>query len=89
MIIIKKKTFVHHSCSFVMHLFFRTALHLACSQGNEDIIKFLLTNNAKTNLCDNTGRTPLMKVLFGTSGKHWKGSLFILNFNSEPFITSS
>lgn len=67
-----------------MHLFFRTALHLACSQGNEDIVKFLLTNNAKTNLCDNAGRTPLMKVLFGTSGKHnniWKGSLFILNIN--------
>ncbi|XP_027038331.1 trichohyalin-like [Pocillopora damicornis] len=41
----------------------RTALHLACSQGKEDIVKFLLANNAKTNLCDNYGRTPLMKVV--------------------------
>lgn len=41
---------------------FRTALHLACAQGKEDIVKFLLANNAKTNLCDNYGRTPLMKV---------------------------
>ena len=43
-------------------LFFRTAIHLACAQGKEDIVKFLLANNAKTNLCDNDGRTPLMKV---------------------------
>ena len=43
-------------------MFFRTALHLACAQGKEDIVKFLLANNAKTNLCDNHGRTPLMKV---------------------------
>ena len=42
--------------------FFRTALHLACAQGKEDIVKLLLENNAKTNLCDNYGRTPLMKV---------------------------
>ena len=64
-----------------MHLFFRTALHLACSQGNEEVVKFLLSNNAKTNLCDNYGRTPLMKVRYGTSGKHWKGSVCILKIN--------
>ena len=40
----------------------RTALHLACALGRDDIVKFLLANNAKTNLCDNYGRTPLMKV---------------------------
>ena len=41
---------------------FRTALHLACAQGNEEIIRFLLASKAKTTLCDNAGRTPLMKV---------------------------
>ena len=48
--------------SLIFFFFFRTALHLACAQGKEDIVKFLLENNAKTNLCDNYGRTPLMKV---------------------------
>ena len=47
---------------FDIFFFFRTALHLACAQGKEDIVKLLLENNAKTNLCDNYGRTPLMKV---------------------------
>ena len=41
---------------------YRTALHLACVNGSEEMIRLLLTNSAKTNLCDNYGRTPLMKV---------------------------
>jgi ankyrin repeat protein len=42
--------------------FFRTPLHLAAATGNDEITKFLLANKAKTNLCDNDGRTALMKV---------------------------
>lgn len=40
----------------------RTPLHLAAASGNDEITKFLLANKAKTNLCDNEGRTALMKV---------------------------
>lgn len=42
----------------------RTALHLAAATGNDEITKFLLVNKAKTNLCDNDGRTALMKVSY-------------------------
>jgi hypothetical protein len=41
---------------------YRTPLHLAAATGNDEITKFLLVNKAKTNLCDNDGRTALMKV---------------------------
>ena len=40
----------------------RTPLHLACACGLDEVAQFLLANKAKTSLCDNDGRTPLMKV---------------------------
>lgn len=57
-------------CVYVSCFICRTALHLACAQGKEDIVKFLLANNAKSNLCDNLGRTPLMKVLLPLQCDH-------------------
>ncbi|KAJ8879468.1 hypothetical protein PR048_020076 [Dryococelus australis] len=41
----------------------RTPLHLAASQGHGNVVWFLIANNANMNICDNEGKTPLLKVL--------------------------
>ena len=40
----------------------RTALHVACSHGNEDVIKFLLDNGAKVENQDKFRRTSIIEV---------------------------
>ena len=50
------------SCKFF--IIFRTALHLACSKGYEDVVDFLVTHGANVSLADSEGKTPLIKVCF-------------------------
>lgn len=46
----------------LIHLFFRTPLHLACANGHVDVVTYLVENKCKLNLFDNDNRSPLMKV---------------------------
>ncbi|XP_036409756.1 ankyrin repeat domain-containing protein 26-like [Megalops cyprinoides] len=41
----------------------RTALHIACAYGHSNIVRFLVENGAKLDLCDKQGRSPLMKAV--------------------------
>ena len=40
----------------------RTALHIACSHGNEDVVRFLLENGAKVSGEDKFRRTSIIEV---------------------------
>ncbi|KAM9814963.1 uncharacterized protein ACBT44_009951 isoform 2-T2 [Syngnathus typhle] len=41
----------------------RTALHLACTRGNVEVVKFLIKKNAQVNLSDKQNKTPLIKAV--------------------------
>lgn len=41
----------------------RSALHFAVVQGHPNIVWFLLGNNAKMTICDDEGKTPLLKAI--------------------------
>ncbi|XP_077746993.1 uncharacterized protein LOC144309906 [Canis aureus] len=41
----------------------RTALHLACAIGREDMVKLLVDRHCQLNLCDGEDRTALMKAI--------------------------
>uniref|UniRef100_A0A8B9IG85 Ankyrin repeat domain-containing protein 26 n=1 Tax=Anser cygnoides TaxID=8845 RepID=A0A8B9IG85_ANSCY len=47
----------------LIHLFFRTPLHLACANGHVDVVTYLVENKCKLNLFDNDNRSPLMKAV--------------------------
>ena len=41
----------------------RTALHIACCEGNEKVVKYLLLNGANVHIRDRHDRTPLMEAI--------------------------
>ncbi|XP_015708981.1 ankyrin repeat domain-containing protein 7 isoform X1 [Coturnix japonica] len=41
----------------------QTPLHLACANGREDVVTFLVENKCKLNLFDSDNRSPLMKAV--------------------------
>ncbi|XP_071450382.1 uncharacterized protein [Hetaerina americana] len=41
----------------------RTALHLAAACGHNNVVHFLLVNNARTDIRDNEGKVPLLKAV--------------------------
>lgn len=41
----------------------RTALHVACAEGNEDVVKHLLLGGAGVHIRDRYDRSPLTEVL--------------------------
>ncbi|XP_012588223.1 PREDICTED: ankyrin repeat domain-containing protein 26 isoform X2 [Condylura cristata] len=41
----------------------RTALHLACANGHQEVVTLLVERKCQLNLCDGENRTPLMKAV--------------------------
>ncbi|XP_061898752.1 ankyrin repeat domain-containing protein 26 isoform X2 [Entelurus aequoreus] len=75
----------------------RTALHIACANGNYEVVKFLVEKKAKLNLCDNQNRTPLMKAVQGQHDvivnvlleNHAEPNLVDMNGNTALHLASS
>jgi len=52
----------------------RTAMHLACSEGYMDMVRFLVDNNANINVQDRWGNTPCDEAVYG---KHFELVTFL------------
>lgn len=46
-----------------------TSLHIACREGNFDIVKILIDNGANVNIVDNEGWSPLMRASLASNAK--------------------
>ncbi|XP_041468862.1 ankyrin repeat and EF-hand domain-containing protein 1-like [Lytechinus variegatus] len=54
-----RQAYIHGRSVDVRDKYFKTALMIACGQGNLEISKFLIDNGAQVNTCDNFKWTPL------------------------------
>uniref|UniRef100_A0A8C5MQ26 Uncharacterized protein n=1 Tax=Leptobrachium leishanense TaxID=445787 RepID=A0A8C5MQ26_9ANUR len=61
----------------------RTPLHLACANGQTDVVSMLVENHAKVNLCDSENRSPLMKAI---QCQQESCAAVLLGHNADPNV---
>ncbi|XP_049578523.1 ankyrin repeat domain-containing protein 26-like isoform X2 [Syngnathus scovelli] len=64
----------------------RTALHLACTRGNVEVVKFLIKKNAQVNLSDKQNKTPLIKAV---QEQHDLCANILLENKADPNLVDS
>uniref|UniRef100_A0A3P9P7A8 Uncharacterized protein n=1 Tax=Poecilia reticulata TaxID=8081 RepID=A0A3P9P7A8_POERE len=64
----------------------RTALHIACATGHDEVVQFLVDSKAKLNLRDNQNRSALMKAV---EGQHERCVAILLENHADPNLADA